>query len=454
MNQLPNNIEAEQAVIGGVLVDPKAMAQIGDVVRSGDFTRQAHRVIFDAALRLDGKGLDVDLLTIMESLRQSGDLEAAGGMPYLGELARDTPSAANIRAYAEIVRDRSIERQLIQAGMGFQSIVAEPGDVREKLDKAQQSVLDIGRESGNGPVLVRESMPGWVAGLDERYQSGGNITGLATGFCDVDRMTGGMQAGDLIILAGRPSMGKSALMMDIAGYVADSGAPVLVFSLEMPTSQLIDRQVSARARVPLMRIRSGKLEDADWPKVTATSSEVAALPLIIDDSGGLTVTDVRARSRRVKQRHGVGLIVLDYLQLMSGSGENRTQQISEISRGLKLLAKDLSIPVIALSQLNRSLEQRQNKRPIMSDLRESGAIEQDADLIAFVYRDEVYNEDSPDRGTAELIIAKQRNGPTGTVRLAYQGDFTHFENLAHNDYLMMRAANEPPVSVVRGMEDL
>lgn len=453
MNPLPYSEEAEQAVIGGVLVDNQAMARVADVVRVEDFAGTRHRVIFAAATRLDHRGHDVDLMTVLDALRQSGELDVAGGTGYLGMLAKDTPSTANIRAYAEIVRDRSIERQLIQAGHDFRAIVAEPGDVRAKLDKAQQSVLDIGRETGSGPALVREHMPAWVAALDERYQSGDKLTGLATGFADFDRMTGGLQVGDLVIVAGRPSMGKSALMMDIAGHVADSGLPVLVFSLEMPIGQLIDRQVSARARIPLMKIRSGKLDDADWPRITDALTAVAALPLIVDDVGGLTVTDVRARARRVKQRHGVGLIVLDYLQLMSGSGENRNQQISEISRGLKLLAKELAVPVIALSQLNRSLEQRQNKRPLMSDLRESGAIEQDADLIVFVYRDEVYNADSPDRGTAEIIISKHRNGPTGTVRLAYQAELTHFAGLAHNDYLLMREANAPSRAAC-GMEDL
>ncbi len=449
----PHSVEAEQAVIGGLLIDQGAMTQVADVVRADDFFRRAHQLVCKAALQIDERGEVPDLLTIIEELHQAGDLEDVGGREYLGRLARDTPSAANVRVYAQIVRDRSIERQLIQRGMEFRRIVEEPGEVSAKLDRAQQSVLDIGREASGGPVLVRQHMPAWVDDIDERFRSGGQIVGLATGFRDLDYKLGGLRSGNMVIIAGRPSMGKTAIGMQISGNTAESGAPALVFSMEMPASELIDRQVASVGRVPMTRIRSGQLLDEDWAKVASASKIVNDWPLIIDESPALTVTDVRARSRRVKQQHGLGLILIDYLQLMGGDGDTRQDQVAAISRGLKRMAKELEVPVIALSQLNRSLEQRPNKRPVMSDLRESGALEQDADTILFVYRDEVYHSDSPDRGTAEIIIGKQRSGPTGMVRLVYQGEYTRFENLARDAYEDMRRANEDK-SAAPSFEDL
>ncbi|WP_435102317.1 replicative DNA helicase [Arhodomonas sp. AD133] len=437
----PHSIPAEQAVIGGLLIDTGAISQVADVLRPADFYQARHREAFTAALAVDGQGEDVDLLTVLEALRQAGTLDEAGGKEYLGQLARDTPSAVNIRAYAEIVRDRAVERELIQAGRSFERIVQEPGGVGVKLDRAQQAVLDIGRETGGGPALVRESMPAWVNQMDERANKTGDITGIPTGYLDVDRLLGGLERGALIIVAGRPSMGKTAIALCMGGNIADAGHTVAVFSMEMPTDQLIDRQVSSRSGVPLNEIRSGRLADNGWRRITDASTEVTSLPLVIDDSGVLTVTDVRARARRIKQRHGLGLILIDYLQLMSGRGENRNLEVSEISRGLKQLAKELNVPVIALSQLNRSLENRPDKRPRMSDLRESGSLEQDADVIAFVYRDEVYNEDSPDKGTAEFIIGKQRNGPTGTVRLIYEGECTRFHDCTPEAYDEVRRRN-------------
>lgn len=440
----PHSIEAEQAVIGGLLIDSDAINDVADVVRVDDFYLRYNRVIYGAALRVDEAGERVDLMTVIESLRSAGQMEDAGGTEYLGRLARDTPSAANIRAYAEIVRDRSVERQLIQAGMEFQRIVNQPGPVGRKLDQAQQAVLDIGREQGGGPAMVKTHLPAWTQAVDERNRLGGQLTGLSTTLADLDHRTGGLHGGDLIVLAGRPSMGKSALAMQIAAGAADEGRPALVFSMEMSASQLIDRLVSARGRVPMQRIRSGKLEDADWPKLTEASAVVAQWPLLIDESGSLTATDVRARARRVKQKHGLGLVVVDYLQLMDGPGNNRQEQISDISRSLKRLAKDLDVPVLALSQLNRGLENRPNKRPHMADLRESGAIEQDADVIVFVYRDEVYNPDTPDRGVAELIIGKQRQGEVGTAMTLFFGHESRFVNLARDTYWDNRRENQQP----------
>lgn len=437
----PHSTEAEQAVIGGLLVDTKAINAVADVVRASDFYLRAHRLVFAAALRVDEHGEHVDLLTVIEALRTAAELEEVGGTAYLGRLARDTPSAANIRTYAEIVRDRSVERQLIQAGMDFAAIVQQPGDVAQKLDQAQQAVLDIGRETGDGPVHVRDHLPAWTHTLDERYRLGGRLTGLPTGLVDLDQRTGGLHDGEFIVVAGRPSMGKSVLAMQIACEVAGAGHPALVFSLEMPVGQLIDRMVAAAGSLPLQRIRSGKLEEDDWGRLVSASTDIARLPVVIDEGGSLTVTDVRARARRVMQRHGLGLVVVDYLQLMDAPGDNRQTQISEISRGLKKLAKELDIPVVALSQLNRGLENRPNKRPRMADLRESGAIEQDADLILFVYRDEVYNPDTPDRGVAELIIGKQRQGEIATVFTLFQGEHARFRSLAEQGYWERRAEN-------------
>lgn len=428
----PHSKTAEDAVIGGLLIDTQAINEVADVVDVQDFYRRENRLIYEAMLALDTAGENIDVITVPERMKRLETWDGQEMMEHIGRLAKDTPSAANIRAYAKIVRDRSVQRQLIQAGMSFAKIIEEQDDVSSQLDAAQQRVLDIGREKTGGPMTVKEHLPAWVDKLDARSQAGGQIVGLETGFYDFDAMTGGLGKGDLVIVAGRPSMGKSTFAMNIAGYTASREKPALVFSLEMPADQIIDRQCAARATVPLSVIRSGQLDENQWPVISELTGRMGKEPLIIDESAALTVTDIRARARRVKQRHGLSLVVVDYLQLITGQGENRTQQITEISRALKVMAKDLGCPVIALSQLNRGLENRPNKRPRMADLRESGSIEQDADVIVFLYRDEVYNDDerNPCRGTAEVIIEKQRNGPTGMCRLLFEGQYTRFRNMA------------------------
>jgi len=439
----PHSLEAEQAVLGGLMLDNGAWDQVADRVSEADFYRRDHRLIFRAVASLAEAGQPMDAVTLSEWLKSNGELEDAGGLPYLGVLARDTPSSANIRAYADIVREKSVLRQLIEAG----TQVAETGynpDGRaspDLLDHAERLIFEIAEQSGRnrrGFLSVREVLPDVVDRIDTLYHQDSDVTGLATGFTDLDRMTSGLQAGDLVIVAGRPSMGKTTLAMNIAEGAAlhQDAPPVAVFSMEMPADALAMRMLSSLGRVELQKIRSGRLADEDWPRLTSTMNLLSQARLFIDDTPGLTPTEMRARCRRLKREHDLGLVLVDYLQLMQlpGFKENRAMEISEISRSLKGMAKELGVPVMVLSQLNRSLEQRPNKRPVMSDLRESGAIEQDADVILFIYRDEVYNEDSPDKGTAEIIIGKQRNGPVGTLRLTFLGQYTRFENYIHDGY--------------------
>lgn len=565
----PHSLEAEQAVLGGLMLENGAWDQVADRVVESDFYRRDHRLIFGAIAWLAEAGQPMDAVTLSERLKSSGELEDAGGLAYLGALARDTPSAANIQAYADIVREQSVLRQLIQAGTAVADTGFNPeGQASDELlDLAERKIFAIAEQSGrnrSGFVGVRDVLPAVVERIDTLYHQNSDVTGLATGFSDLDRMTSGLQNGDLIIVAGRPSMGKTTLAMNIAeGAALQNGAPVAVFSMEMPADALAMRMLASLGRVELQKIRSGRLTDEDWPRLTSTMNLLSQANLFIDDTPGLTPTEMRARCRRLKREHGLGLVLVDYLQLMQlpGFKENRTTEISQISRTLKGMAKELGVPVIVLSQLNRSLEQRPNKRPIMSDLREcitgdtrvlladgsrkpirelvgqtpevltvndqgavitgksdlvwevgqrpvvkinlasgrslrcthdhrlrtnaewlkaealnvgdfldcwentffadeivsiepageetvydltvpetecwladgvishnSGAIEQDADVIVFIYRDEVYNEDSPDAGTAEIIIGKQRNGPVGMVRLTFLGHYTRFEN--------------------------
>lgn len=440
----PNSLEAEQAVLGGVMLDPNAWERIAGIITEGDFYRHDHRLVFRTIQHLADNNRPLDVVTLSEHLSQSGLLAEAGGMPYLIELAKNTPSAANIAAYAEIVHERAVLRDLISIGNDIANSAYQPAgrNATELVDEAERKVFSIAERSmrEGGPESVKAVLARTVDRIDELFHSDSPITGLSTGYIDLDRMTAGLQAGDLIIVAGRPSMGKTTFAMNIAEHAAmKQDKPVLVFSLEMPSESLVLRLLSSLGRVEQTRLRNGKLNEDDWPRFT---SAVALLSergnLFIDDSSGISPSELRARARRLQREHGsIGLIVVDYLQLMQVPGfrENRTAEISEISRSLKLLAKELGAPIIALSQLNRGLENRpNNKRPIMSDLRESGAIEQDADLIAFVYRDEVYNRDSQDKGIAEIIIGKQRNGPIGTVRLAFQGEFSRFDNIASESY--------------------
>lgn len=432
----PHSLDAEQSVLGGVMLDNRAWDNVVDKLREDDFYRNEHRLIYRAMGRLVEHSKPLDVLTVSEALKEIHELDQAGGEVYLFELANNTPSAANISAYADIVRERSVLRQLIAAANDIADSAFNPQgrQITELLDTAERSVFSISEQGtrGSGPINVKDFLTKTMDRIDTLFHSNNSITGVPTGYHDFDDMTSGLQSSDLVIIAGRPSMGKTTFAMNIAEHVViKSRSPVLIFSMEMPGEAIVMRLLSSLCRIDQLRIRTGKLQDEDWPRISSTVSMLSDAPLYIDDTPALSPAEMRARARRLAKEHGqLGLIVVDYLQLMQvpGSGENRTAEISEISRSLKSLAKELKVPVIALSQLNRGLEQRTDKRPVMSDLRESGAIEQDADLIVFIYRDEVYNDNSPDKGTAEIIIAKQRNGPIGKLRLTFMGQYTCFEN--------------------------
>ncbi|TCU99192.1 primary replicative DNA helicase [Paracandidimonas soli] len=436
----PHSVEAEQSVLGGLLLDNAAWDRVSDILGEEDFYRFDHRIIWQHIARLIGLSRPADVVTVNESLVSSGKADDVGGLAYLNALAHNTPSAANIRRYAEIVRERSTLRKLVSIADEISAGAFNPQgkEARQLLDEAESKVFQIAQEGAKGNGGFQDIQPllaQVVERIDELYHREGDsdITGVPTGFSDLDRMTSGLQAGDLVIVAGRPSMGKTSFSMNIGEHVAiEQGLPVAVFSMEMGAVQLAMRMVGSVGMLDQHRMRTGKLTADDWPKLTHAVQQVQEAQIYIDETPALSPMEVRARARRLARQCGqLGLIIIDYLQLMSGSGggnENRATEISEISRSLKGLAKELNCPLIALSQLNRSLEQRPNKRPVMSDLRESGAIEQDADLILFIYRDEVYNPDSPDKGTAEIIIGKQRNGPIGTVRLTFQGASTRFLN--------------------------
>ena len=438
----PHSVEAEQSVLGGLMLDNETWDQVSEIVSEDDFYRHDHRMIFRVVAELSRLTKPFDVITLSEWMQDVGILDKAGGLPYLGALAKNTPSAANIKAYAQIVRERAVLRQLAQAGAEISDSVYNKGarNSEELLDDAERLVFNIadqGARGRRGFSALKDLLVKAVDRIDTLFHLDNPITGVPTGYSDFDERTSGLQASDLIIVAGRPSMGKTSFAMNIVEHAAiKNKTPVAVFSMEMPGEQLAMRMMSSLGRIDQHRVRTGKLTDDDWPRLTSAVSLLADAPIFIDDSPALTPNEVRARSRRLMREHGLGLIVIDYLQLMQvgGTKENRVTEISEISRSLKSLAKELKVPVIALSQLNRSLEQRPNKRPVMSDLRESGAIEQDADLIVFIYRDEVYNEDSPDKGTAEIIISKQRNGPIGTTRLTFLGQYTRFENFTSGDY--------------------
>ncbi len=441
----PHSIEAEQSVLGGLLLDNTAWDRVADLVTGGDFYRHDHRLIYQAISKLIDQSRPADAVTMYEALQTSGKAEDAGGLAYLNTLAQNTPSAANIRRYGEIVRDRAVLRRLVSVGDEIATTALNPQGKETKtiLDEAESKVFRIAEDGARGRqgfVEIEPLLTKVVERINELFERANpsDVTGVPTGFVDVDRMTSGLQPGDLIIVCGRPSMGKTAFALNIGEHVAiDQGLPVAVFSMEMGASQLAIRMLSSVGRINQQRLRTGRLENEDWPKLSDTIKKMQDAPLYIDETPALNSLELRARARRLARTCGkLGLIVIDYLQLMSaaGSGENRATEISEISRSLKALAKELQVPVVALSQLNRTVEQRTDKRPVMSDLRESGGIEQDADLIVFIYRDEVYNPESPDMGTAEIIIAKQRNGPTGTVRLTFLGQYTRFENFASEDY--------------------
>ncbi len=433
----PHSIEAEQAVLGGLMIDNQAWDHVADRLTENDFYRLDHRAIFRTMADLVLNSKPLDIITVSEILERNKELENVGGLAYLGALAKNTPSSANISAYADIVRERSILRQLVEAGSEIVESGFDPGHrtAAELLDTAERrvfSIAEMGGKAGGGPQIISEVLSRTVDRIDALFNAKSAITGITSGYTDFDRYTSGLQPADLIVVAGRPSMGKTTFAMNLAEHaVMKHDDTVLVFSMEMPAEALAMRMLSSLGRIEQQRIRSGQLEDDDWPRLTSAISMMSSKKLLIDDSGSLSPFEVRARARRVARTYGnLGLIVIDYLQLMRvpGYNEHRSAEIAEISRSLKSLARELNVPVVVASQLNRSLEQRPEKRPVMSDLRESGAIEQDADLIVFIYRDEVYHKDSHDKGTAEIIIAKQRNGPTGTVRLTFLGHYSRFEN--------------------------
>lgn len=442
----PHSIDAEQAVLGGLLLDNSAWDQVADRLTESDFYRPDHRIIFRVMSDLVLHCKPLDIITVSEALSAAGSLQSASsiGLAYIGELAKNTPTAANIAAYADIVRERSILRQLIEVGAEITEGGFQPGNrlALELLDDAERKVFAIaerGGRKGLGPQLISEVFAKTVDRIGALFHANSPITGMPSGFHDFDKMTSGLQPADLIIVAGRPSMGKTTFAMNIAEHAAMSAEEaILIFSMEMPAESLAMRMLASLGRIEQQRIRSGQLDDDDWPRLTSAISMMSSRKLLIDDSGALSPFEVRARARRVAREHGLGLIVIDYLQLMRvpGNAEHRAAEISEISRSLKTLARELNVPVLVLSQLNRSLEQRPEKRPMMSDLRESGAIEQDADLIIFIYRDELYNKDSHDKGTAEVIIAKQRNGPTGMTRLTFLGQYSRFENYSNDEHVM------------------
>ena len=439
----PQSVESEQSVLGGLMLDNNAFDQVADVLTPDDFYRREHRVIYEKIQQMCSEGRPADIVTVYGELEAEDKAREIGGLAYLNSLVNSTPAAANIRRYAEIVRDRSILRQLITAGeeIATSALSPEAADVPTLLDQAQAKVFAIDEKSNKGKrgFRVLEELAGEVTQeVQQHYQmrNTDDVTGLPTSFKILDRMTSGLQKGDLIIVAGRPSMGKTSFAMNIAEYAGLTlKMPVAIFSMEMSSVQLCKRLISSVGRIDAQKMRRGRFDDADWQRYTETVSLMSQAPFYIDDTGNLSVNELRSRARRLARKTGgLSLIVVDYLQLMRGSSksslENRATEISEISRGLKGLAREMEVPIIALSQLNRGVDARADKRPMMSDLRESGAIEQDADIIMFIYRDWVYNKESGDPNLAEIIIGKQRNGPTGVINMRFDGQYTRFDNLA------------------------
>lgn len=438
----PQSLEGEMSVLGGVLLENEALNKALEILRPEDFYRESHRKIFNALIDLSENGEPADLVTLTAALQKRGDLESVGGSAYLATLVDYVPTAANIAYYCRMVKEKALSRNLIHVATEIATRGYDSSDVESDLDWAEKSIFEIaGSKSKVSYFSTREIMKDTFKAIEKLYDRKELVTGIPTGFNDLDLMTAGLQGGDLIIIAGRPSMGKTAFALNVVEHAAlRAGKPVpaIIFSLEMSKEQLVQRMLCSVSRVDASRLRTGHLGDSDWPKLTNGAGLLSEAPIFIDDTPSISVLELRAKSRRLKAEHDLGLIVIDYLQLMQGkNSESRQQEISEISRSLKALAKELKVPVVALSQLNRSLENRTDKRPIMADLRESGAIEQDADVIMFVYRDSVYcdackkRDNSCDKGhakDAEVIIGKQRNGPIGTVHLTFQGEFTRFEN--------------------------
>ena len=438
----PNSVEAEQSLIGGLMLNKTAWDKVADVVTADDFYRNDHRIIFSAIADLVNDGNPCDVVTISEFLDNRDELGKAGGLEYLAALANETPGAANARAYANIVRERAMLRSLINAGneISGSAFATDGRSATDLVDEAERRVFEIAERGSRGRTgfrSLKQILPETVDRIDLLHQSEGDITGISTGFNEFDKLTAGLQGGDLVIVAGRPSMGKTTLAVNIAENAAiGTKVPTAIYSMEMPAQQLAFRMISSLGRVDMKHLRTGQFPDEDWSRINTAVQLMSDAPIFIDDTAGMSPTEIRARARRLQREHGLGLIVVDYLQLMQvpGSTENRATEISEISRSFKALAKELNIPIIALSQLNRSVEQRTDKRPVMSDLRESGALEQDADVIVFIYREEVYNPDTPKKGLADISIAKQRNGPIGDFLLTFVGKYTKFENFVPDSY--------------------
>ena len=432
----PQSIEAEQSVLGSMLIDKEVVPVVMEILKPEDFYRPDHREIYNVIIELFDKAQPIDLITVSERLKLHGKLELVGGLEYLSNIATEVPTTANVRNYSKIVEEKALLRKLIKASsdivdMGFNA----SEEVSYILDRAEQSVFDIlQKRSSQGFVPIKDVLVDTFNNLEEMYNNKGNITGIPTGFNDLDFKTSGLHNSDLILIAARPAMGKTAFALNLAQNAAvHSHVPVAVFSLEMSKDQLVNRILCSEAMVDSNRMKTGKLEDNDWQKVAKALAPLSEAPIYIDDTPGVSITEIRAKCRRLKLEHNLGLIVIDYLQLMQGSGkkggENRQQEISEISRSLKILAKEINVPVICLSQLSRAPETRTDHRPILSDLRESGAIEQDADIVMFLYRDDYYNPETEKKNIAEVIIAKHRNGSTGTVELVWLGQYTKFANL-------------------------
>ena len=431
----PQNLEAEQSVLGGILLENEALNEVADTLKSDDFYRRSHQIIFEALIHLSDKSEPADLITLTELLKSKNTLETIGGSAYLATLISGVPTASNIKAYAKIVKEKSVLRRLIKVASDITTRGYEDSaDVEDFLDYAEASLFEVtDAQQKAGVIPIKELIKGSFKKIEELHQRKSQIIGVPSGFNDFDKLTSGLQPSDLIVIAGRPSMGKTSFALNIVQHAAvATKKPVLFFSLEMSKEQVVMRLLTAISKVHASRLRIGNLNDQDWPKLTKAAGYLAEAPIYIDDTPSMTVLEMKAKCRRMKAREDLSLIVIDYLQLMRSRGfvESREKEISEISRSLKALAKELQVPVVALSQLNRAVESRQDKRPMMADLRESGAIEQDADIITFIYRDEVYNKESSEsKGIAEILVAKQRNGPTGMVRLAFLSEFTSFENL-------------------------
>ena len=431
----PQNIEAEQAVLGAMMIKKEAIVEVQEILQPGDFYREAHRHVYEAMLDLTEHDEAVDLVTLTEQLRKTGELDKVGGLPFITAIANAVPTAANVAYHAKIVKEKAELRRLIDAATEIAGAAYEDADsVENIMDAAEQKILAVaGAQGGGGFEPIKKILMRTFERINVLYESKGGITGLSTGFKDLDKLTSGLQPSDLILVAARPSMGKTAFTLNIASYVGLHGSKVAFFSLEMSKEQLMQRMLCSEGGIDSQRLRTGQLDDEEWNKLVTVADRLNKAPIFIDDTAGITVMDLRSKARRLKAEHGLDLIVIDYLQLMQGrpskNGDNRQQEISEISRSLKALARELNVPVIALSQLSRSVESRQVKRPMLSDLRESGSLEQDADIVMFLYREDYYDKDTENKNLTEVIIAKHRNGPVDTVNLFFQKEYTKFRDL-------------------------